>query len=173
MVSGARSNLARVYALAVIAIMAFTATVELWMGRLPFCKCGTIRLWAGDIGSNESSQQFTDPYTFTHILYGVILYALVWSVAGERLPLGAQLIAAVMLESGWEMLENSSFIVERYRATTVSPDYYGDSAFNSMGDICAMMAGFALAYKLPGASRSPGPCSWISLSCFGSETVSP
>jgi uncharacterized protein DUF2585 len=139
----------KVVAVAVIAIMTFTAAVELWMGRLPFCKCGTIRLWAGDIWSNENSQQFADPYSFTHILHGVILYALIWSVAGKRLPVGVRLVAAVMLEAGWEMLENSSFIIERYRATTVSLGYYGDSIFNSMGDICFMMAGFALVYKLP------------------------
>jgi len=139
----------RVYVLAVIAIMAFTATVELWMGRLPFCKCGSIRLWAGDIWSNENSQQFLDPYSFTHILHGVILYALVWSVASKRLPPGARLVVAVMLEAGWEMLENSNFIIARYRATTISQGYYGDSVFNSMGDICSMMAGFALAYKVP------------------------
>ena len=139
----------KIYALAVIAIMAFTAMIELWMGRLPFCKCGIIRLWAGDIWSNENSQQLTDPYTFTHILHGAILYGLVWWVAGKRWPLGARLIAAVLLESGWEILENSSFIIERYRSATISLDYYGDSIFNSMGDICAMMTGFFLAYKLP------------------------
>jgi len=139
----------KVYAAAVIAIMAFTASVELWNGRLPFCKCGTIRLWAGDIWSNENSQQFSDPYSFTHIIHGAILYALAWSVAGKRLPLGARLVVAVMLESGWEMLENSDFIIQRYRAGTISLDYYGDSVFNSMGDICFMMTGFFLAYKLP------------------------
>lgn len=139
----------KVFALAVIAIMTFTAMVELWMGRLPFCKCGTIRLWAGDIWSNENSQQFADPYSITHILHGVILYALIWNVAGKRVPLGARLVAAVVLEAGWEMLENSNFIIQRYRAATVSLGYYGDSVFNSMGDICFMMTGFALASKLP------------------------
>jgi Protein of unknown function (DUF2585) len=130
-------------------MMAFTATVELWMGRLPFCKCGTIRFWAGNIWSNESSQQFTDPYSFTHILHGVIFYGLIWLVAGKRLPVRARLLMAVVLECGWEMLENSSFIINRYRADTVSLGYYGDSVLNSMGDICSMMVGFALAWKLP------------------------
>ena len=139
----------KIVALAVIAIMVLTATVEFWNGRLLFCKCGTIRLWAGDIWSNEASQQFADPYSFTHILHGVIMYALIWAVAGKRLPVGARLVAAVMLEAGWEMLENSNFIIQRYRAGTISLDYYGDSIFNSMGDICFMMTGFFLAYKLP------------------------
>src|SRR5438876_3645824 len=119
----------RVYALAVIAIMAFTAMIELWMGRLPFCKCGTIRLWAGNIWSNENSQQFTDPYTFTHILHGVLIYFGLWLVAGKRLSIGARLVCAVALESGWEILENTNFIIDRYRAATISLDYYGDSIF--------------------------------------------
>lgn len=139
----------KICALAVIAMMAITAAVELWNGRLLFCQCGTIRFWAGDIWSNQASQQFTDPYSFTHILHGAIFYALIWSVAGRRLPLGVRFLAAVMLECGWEVLENSSFIINRYRADTVSLGYYGDSVLNSMGDICSMMAGFALAYKLP------------------------
>jgi hypothetical protein len=139
----------KVYVLAIISMMAITAAVELWNGRLLFCKCGTIRLWAGDIWSNETSQQFLDPYSFTHILHGVIFYGLMWIVAGKRLPVGARLLGAVMLECGWEMLENSSFIINRYRAGTISLGYYGDSVLNSMGDICSMMVGFALAWKLP------------------------
>lgn len=139
----------KICALAVIAMMAITASVELWNGRLLFCKCGTIRLWAGDIWSNEASQQFLDPYSFTHILHGVVFYALMWMVAGKRLPVRARLLGAVMLECGWEMLENSNFIIDRYRAGTISLDYYGDSVLNSMGDICSMMTGFALAWKLP------------------------
>ncbi len=137
------------YLPAIAVLMATTALIELHMGRLPFCKCGVIRFWAGNIWSNENSQQFTDPYTFTHILHGVIFYALLRLATGRRLPLGARLLLAVLLESGWEVLENSNFIIDRYRAATISLDYYGDSVFNSMGDICAMMAGFFLAYKLP------------------------
>lgn len=135
--------------LAVTAMMAFTALVELRMGRLPFCKCGIIRLWAGDIWSDQNSQQFLDPYSFTHILHGVIFYALLWLIAGKRLPPGARLVVAVVLECSWEMLENSNFIIQRYRTATISLGYYGDSVLNSMGDICSMVLGFFLAYKLP------------------------
>lgn len=139
----------KVCVLAILAMMASTAMVELWMGRLPFCKCGIIRLWAGNIWSNQASQQFTDPYSFTHILHGVMFYAIIWFVAGKRLPWQTRLLVAVMLECGWEMLENSSLIINRYRTDTVSLGYYGDSILNSMGDICCMMTGFMLAYKLP------------------------
>ena len=135
--------------LAALAILAFTALVELRLGRLPFCKCGIIRLWSGDIWSNQASQQFTDPYTFTHIIHGVLWYMLVWWIAGKRLSTGARFLAAVLIESAWEIFENTDFVIQRYRTVTISLDYYGDSVFNSMGDIVAMMSGYFLASRLP------------------------
>ena len=138
-----------IYILAVIAILAFTALVELRMGRPPFCMCGIIRPWSGEIWSNQNSQQFADPYTFTHILHGVLIYALVWLVGRKRLPAGGRFVAAVVLECGWELFENTDFIIRRYRDVTISLDYFGDSVFNSIGDICAMMTGYFVASNVP------------------------
>jgi len=129
--------------------MILTAAIEHLMGRLLFCKCGIISLWSGNIWSNQNSQQLLDPYSFTHVLHGVLWYALLWLIFGKRVPVGVRLILAVVVESGWEVLENSSIIIDRYRAATISLDYYGDSIFNSMGDIMAMALGFAIAYRLP------------------------
>ena len=138
-----------IYILAVIAILAFTALVELRMGRPPFCKCGIIRPWSGEIWSNQNSQQFADPYTFTHILHGVLIYALVWLIGRKRLPARGRFVAAVVLECGWELFENTDFIIRRYRDLTISLDYFGDSVFNSIGDICAMMTGYFVASNVP------------------------
>ena len=81
-------------------IMILTAFAEYSMGRLAFCKCGVIRLWSGNIWSNQNSQQLTDPYTFTHILHGVLFYALLWLVCGKSVPAGVRLVFAVLIESG-------------------------------------------------------------------------
>jgi hypothetical protein len=132
-----------------ITIVSAAVLVLLEMGRTPFCKCGIITLWSSDVNSNQQSQQLMDPYAFTHIIHGTILYGLLWLVFGKRVPAASRFLLAVALESGWEILENTDFVINRYREATISLDYYGDSIFNSVGDILAMMFGFWLALKLP------------------------
>ena len=58
-------------------------------------------------------------------------------------------VLAVVLEAAWEVLENTPMVINRYRAATISLDYFGDSVINSMSDIVAMMVGFWIAYRMP------------------------
>jgi len=131
-----------------LAIVALAALVLLAMGRAPYYPPGPIKLWYGDAWGPQNSQQFTDPYTFTHITHGALFYWLLQLVA-RKLPVRWRGVLAVAAESGWEIVENTDTVISRYRAATMALGYYGDTVINSLGDISACAAGFLIASRLP------------------------
>lgn len=139
--------------LALFAVM-FVAAAELLMGRVPMCRCGTVKPWWGDVQSAENSQHIADWYSFSHVIHGLLFYMFAhllwrhWKLFKGRPALWA-LPIAVAFEGFWELLENSPIIIERYRAVTISLGYNGDSVVNSVSDIGFMVLGFVLAAKLP------------------------
>lgn len=129
-------------------IVAGSAAYLLLIGREPICKCGYVKFWHGHPGDSETSQHISDWYTPSHLYHGLIFYALLWLFA-RRIPVGWRFAIAVAVEAAWEIFENSSIIIERYRSVTISRDYFGDSVLNSVADIGAMAIGFWLARYLP------------------------
>ena len=131
-----------------------TAAILLGMGRPAICSCGTVKLWWGVVQSAENSQHLADWYSFSHVIHGLLFYGAAhllwrrWKLLGG-LPARYALPIALAIEAGWEILENSPIIIDRYRAVTVSWGYVGDSIVNSMADIGWMAAGFWLASRLP------------------------
>jgi hypothetical protein len=116
-------------------------------GRLWICACGKFSLWAGQVCSANNSQQFLDPYSFTHVLHG-FLYAWLLLLILPRLGAWWQVWFAVTLGSLWEVLENSDFIINRYRTETAALGYQGDTIVNSLGDILCCVVGFMIAQRL-------------------------
>jgi hypothetical protein len=109
-------------AIAAFLIVAASAAILLAMGRHPICTCG--------------------------IVHGLLFYAALWLIA-RRAPVEWRFLAALAIETAWEMTENTSFVIDRYRTATVALGYNGDSVINSISDISMMCLGFLLARKLP------------------------
>lgn len=138
---------AAIVALAVLAILAA-------MGRPPICECGTVKLWHGVVQSSGNSQHLTDWYTPSHVIHGLLFYFFAhllwrrWQLFGGT-PASWAFPIAVAFEGFWEVLENTPFIIDRYREATVSWGYVGDSMLNSLADIGWMCFGFVLAARVP------------------------
>ena len=137
------------YLLAAICLALLAGLAQYAMGRVWWCECGLANLWSGEIASMHNSQHLFDPYTFTHILHGIGFYALLWLILSRWAGQGLRFTIAIGLEAVWEVIENTSLVIERYRESTISLGYYGDSILNSFADIAACAAGYLLALWLP------------------------
>jgi Protein of unknown function (DUF2585) len=132
-------------------VIAVAGFLEWRMGRPVKYRHGPVRIWSGNINSDQNSQQIADPYTFTHFVHGAAFYGVTRLALGSA-SVGLRAIVAMALESSWEAYENTDTVVERYRAATISLGYYGDSLINSVVDIIACGFGFLLAWRLPRAA---------------------
>ena len=129
------------------AITAVMAGVLYLLGRVWWCRLGDAAIYIHQAwGSSHTSQHLFDPYTFTHVLHGVLLFWLT-GLLFARLELEWRFVIATAAEAGWEVLENTNWVIEKYRENTASLDYFGDSIANSVGDVIACAAGFWIAVK--------------------------
>lgn len=138
-----RSTPATIITIVVVLLMGLALSAE---GRLLLCACGEFKIWIGDTCSSNNSQQLFDPYSFTHILHGFLLFWLVLLLLRNR-P-AWQLCVALALEAAWEIFENTPFVIDRYRAETAALGYTGDTIVNSFGDLACALVGFLIARKL-------------------------
>lgn len=128
-------------------IVAAAAAILYWMGRNPICECGEIKFWVGEVHGPDNSQHLADWYTPSHIIHGFLFCGLGWLLLRRKSP-GLWFCLAVAIEAGWEVLENSPVIINRYREATAAFGYSGDAIINSIADIGWMALGFLIARRI-------------------------
>ncbi len=127
-----------------------------FLGRNLICQCGFVKLWHGEIVSSENSQHILDWYSPSHVLHGLVFYMSLHFLA-PGLSIGWRLVIAAAIEAAWEIVENTSWIIDKYREDTIALDYYGDSVINSVSDLIMMLLGFFIAARVP---------VWLSVALF-------
>lgn len=132
-----------VLALVVVTVLSLRAEGRRW-----WCRCGSPSPVSAGVRTEHTSQHLADPYSLTHVLHGLIFYAVLRPLAGRLGPV-ARVTLAVAVECLWEIVENSSAVIERYRRATIALGYVGDSVANSAGDIASCLIGYWLAARLP------------------------
>lgn len=115
--------------------------------RVWWCEEGDWSPISLKVESPHNSQHVFDPYSLSHMLHGLIFFWLLW-LARRRLDARWRVVAATAIEVGWELLENSPLVIERYRSVTISWGYEGDSIINSLGDVVSFVVGYFIASKL-------------------------
>ena len=131
-----------------VAITALLAGILKAMGQPWWCKCGQPFLWSNDTWGTHNSQHLADAYTGSHIQHGFLFYLLFWKLRPQDSYM-RRLTWAMLLESAWEIWENTPFIINRYRQDTISLDYVGDSVANSVADLWSCVLGYIGAGSLP------------------------
>lgn len=139
----------------------FIAEFLLFIFGQPFInKNGIIQFWCGSVQSSCNSQDISDWYSSSHFLHGVIffwffsfisilfkkeLYKIKTKI--EKINYYKIFLISLFVECFWEVLENTPFIINKYREGTIAFDYSGDSILNSSFDILFMTFGFFFAKK--------------------------
>lgn len=132
----------------VIAFVLIATALQLHnQGRLWWCSCGRAFFWTSNAWGSLTSQTFLDPYSFTHILHGLMFCGLL-TLLVRGLPTSWRLCIAIVMSAAWELIENTNTVIQHYRAATASLGYQGDTVMNSLGDIMCCGIGFMIARRL-------------------------
>jgi len=140
-ITAGQRKVAALIILAILAAMVIAMRIE---GRVWWCDCGTIRLWVSDVWSSHCSQHLFDPYSITHFSHGLIFFSVL-AIVTPRMSMAWRLCFALAIAAGWEVLENSPMVINRFRNATMSSDYLGDSVVNAVGDVVSCFVGFFVA----------------------------
>jgi hypothetical protein len=123
--------------------------VTLWAWGQPLVsRSGEIRLWVNLIWSSENSQQVADWYSLSHAILGMLI-GLIGRALSPRVPQAAILTVVLVIGVGWEIIEHTDFVLDRFRGQTIYQGYTGDTVLNAVMDYVFMLAGYFLVMALP------------------------
>ena len=129
--------------LAFLGIPAVAVTLWAW-GQPLLSASGEVQLWVGSIWSSETSQQVADWYTLSHIIHGMLI-ALAGKALARRTGFAPVYLLAIVTGVGWEIVEHTDWVLDRFRAVTLYQGYLGDTVLNATMDYVFMMGGFYFA----------------------------
>ncbi len=118
------------------------------LGRSWWCPLGDPLPWSLDIWSSHNSQHLFDAYSLTHVQHGIGIFLLLGLISKGRLSFPVRARVTAVIEAAWEFIENTPFIINRYREATISLDYYGDSIANSISDYLMCLLGLFVANRI-------------------------
>lgn len=126
----------------------FAIGITLWAWGQPLVSTsGEFHLWVNSIWSGENSQQVADWYSLSHTVHGLLIGLLYWAV--RRWTGYAPVYAVAILTGvGWEIIEHTDLVLDRFRAVTLYQGYLGDTVLNAVMDYVFMMAGFFVGSTL-------------------------
>src|SRR5258705_10745547 len=99
------------YQIAAVALIVLASIIGLnLLGRVWWCQAGDLWPWSWAVLSRHNSQHLIDPYSFTHILHGILEFWLIGLVF-RKVPLAWRFVIAIFIESSWEVVENTNYII--------------------------------------------------------------
>lgn len=117
----------------------------------PYNQNRLLHLYIPESDGEYTSQSLFDVYSFTHISHGMILFYVLYyfhNYSKSKDMIYYSLIYSFVFEIVWEIIENTPFIIKKYRDNSKeSRNYKGDSIINSIGDVMTMFIGFLIAWK--------------------------
>ena len=131
---------------AFLGIFVIAGTLAYW-GQPLICTCGDVKLWVGSVFDSGNSQHIADWYTMSHILHGVLV-AIIGRIFFPNFAFKTLLLVAVATGVGWEIIEHTNWVLDKFRATTINAGYHGDSVLNAVSDYIWMLGGFFIAYSM-------------------------
>src|SRR6185436_9865532 len=96
--------------IAMVGLLALQASVLFMLGHPPICPCGYVKVWDSVVKGAQNSQHLLDWYSFSHLIFGFVVYFFVWLIGRKRgWSIWTILLVAVIVSVCTELFENTHY----------------------------------------------------------------